>query len=137
MDTKEFNSIVEAQLDMCKNVLVDKAREYATDDRLHNFKIAATVQKETLRAAVAGMMIKHTVSVYDMAAASQTFPLEVWTQKITDHINYLLLMKAVLLEDTDGPVEIGPSNENDQEASSSWLTQVQPVVDPADEDEES
>lgn len=104
MDAKTFNKIVEEQLDRSASVLLTKADEYATDgDRLHNFKQAAHLGKTNLREALRGMMIKHTVSIYDMTDGPQGYPIEVWNEKITDHINYLLLLRAVV-EEEEGAV---------------------------------
>jgi hypothetical protein len=79
-------------------VLITKAREYATEDRLHNFKVAAALQGCTPAQALAGMMAKHTVSVYDMARNGREYPQALWDEKITDSINYLLLLAAVVRE---------------------------------------
>lgn len=46
-------------------------------------------------------MAKHTVSIYDMARSEETFPLEKWDEKITDHINYLILLRAVVVEENE------------------------------------
>ena len=59
MTSKRFNEIIGDQLDRCEHILCVKAKEYATDDRLHNFKVAAALQG-TPRQALAGMMAKHT-----------------------------------------------------------------------------
>jgi hypothetical protein len=101
MDTEDFNFIVEHQLKQCEKTLVTKAVEYATEDRLHNFKVAATLAGCTPAQALGGMMIKHTVSIYDMIADDGTIehPMEVWSEKITDHLNYLLLLSAILQEE--------------------------------------
>ena len=45
MDTKRFDEIIKKRIDLCKAVLCNKAEEYATEDRLHNFKVAAELQK--------------------------------------------------------------------------------------------
>lgn len=99
MDVKEFNHIIEGQINQCMTILGLKANEYATEDRLHNFRVAAAMQGITTRAALGGMMAKHTVSIYDMLADEAVHPLRVWEEKITDHINYLLLLTAILVED--------------------------------------
>lgn len=99
MTTPDFNRIITAMFDHCTDTLIDKAREYATDDRLHNFKQAAHLQKITPVQALGGMMAKHTVSVYDMIAAGETYPLALWDEKIGDSINYLLLLRAMVEED--------------------------------------
>ena len=50
--------------------------------------------------ALAGMMSKHVVSLYDMCYSSLLqFDLEQWDEKITDCINYLILLKALIKEE--------------------------------------
>jgi len=99
MNVQKFNEIVAKQVKLSTDVLCSKAKEYATEDRLHNFKVAGTLQDLTTRQALAGMMAKHTVSVYDMCMSNYDFPMAMWDEKITDHINYLLLLSAVIRED--------------------------------------
>lgn len=108
MDSERFAEIVDLQIRLCKDVLVDKAREYSPDaDRLHNFRVAAALQDVDLLEACAGMMAKHTVSIYDMCGSTETFTIEQWSEKITDHINYLILLRAIVQEikdtEEDGP----------------------------------
>lgn len=98
MDTQDFERIVNEQLNRCRDILTVKATEYATDDRLHNFKVAAGLQGVKPKTALAGMMAKHTVSVYDMCLSNNRFPIELWDEKITDSINYLLLLRALIEE---------------------------------------
>lgn len=100
MTNKQFEQVIAEQLDTCRRVLTCKAAEYATEDRLHNFRVAAEVQGISPRRALAGMMAKHTVSVYDMCASDMTYPSDLWEEKITDSINYLLLLKALVREET-------------------------------------
>lgn len=100
MKGEEFAQIFTKQMLVCEDILVNKAREYADDeDRLHNFKTAATLENVSVRQALAGMMAKHTVSVYDMCRSPDDFPIERWSEKITDHINYLILLQAIVQED--------------------------------------
>lgn len=103
MNAKDFYKIIEDRLDKCKKVLCCKAAEYATEDRLHNFKVAAELQGVTPMTALAGMMCKHTVSVYDLIRDHQQgkeISRGMWDEKIGDSINYLLLLTA-LIEDED------------------------------------
>lgn len=97
MKAEEFNEIIEIQIEKCRDVLIKKAKEYATGDRLHNFKVAADLQGISPITALAGMMAKHTVSIYDMADG-QSYPMSLWDEKITDNINYLLLLAALIRE---------------------------------------
>lgn len=103
MHSEQFNQIVDEQLDACRSMLVRKAEEYAgPTDRLHNFKVAAELQCTSTRRALSGMMAKHTVSIFDLCEMPHTeADLAMWTEKITDHINYLLLLKAVVIEDLE------------------------------------
>ena len=101
MNTNRFNEVIEDRLNLCVSVLCKKADEYATDDRLHNFKVAAKLQNCTPEKALAGMMCKHTVSVYDLIndlENGKCATREMWEEKIGDSLNYLLLLTAMLEE---------------------------------------
>ena len=99
MNAIEFEKIVDEQVKRSVDILVVKAKEYASEeDRLHNFKQAASIQVTTPINACAGIMVKHTVSVFDMCRADKTYSLDMWNEKITDSINYLLLLRALVEE---------------------------------------
>jgi hypothetical protein len=100
MNSVELDRVLKDQIKRTINILGSKAGEYATDDeRLHNFKILSALQGITLRQAVVNLMAKHTVSIFDMASNEVDLPEELWNEKITDHINYLILLLAVLEEE--------------------------------------
>ena len=100
MISEVFNEHLQHMQKVTVDTLMQKAKEYATDgDRLHNFKVAADVQGISPTAALAGMMAKHTVSVYDMIGTSEVYPMELWEEKIKDSINYLFLLWALLHEE--------------------------------------
>ena len=80
-------------------ILAHKKKEYTGDrtDWLCAFKIVASLQNCSEKAALAGMMSKHIVSLYDMCYSSLLhFDQEQWDEKITDCINYLILLKALV-----------------------------------------
>ena len=68
MTQEEFNIVFELQMRKCADILAHKKKEYTGDniDRLSAFKIAAALQNCDPKAALAGMMSKHVVSLYDM-----------------------------------------------------------------------
>lgn len=104
MNTDDFNKIIHEQIERCEDTLCKKADEYATDDMLHNFKVAAGLQGCLPTTALGGMMAKHTASVYDMIRGleeGKSYPLELWDEKIGDSINYLLLLAAAVREDEE------------------------------------
>ena len=121
MTLDHFNVLTEEQMDRSSSVLSDKAKEYATEDRLHNFKVAAALQGVTHVKALAGMMSKHTVSIYDMCWSGLDYGLKVWQEKITDAINYLLLLNAMVREQETSrilrPVTAEERPEEDQPAA--------------------
>lgn len=106
MTIERMDKIIDGQLKYCQDLLVSKGKEYADDksDRLQAFKTAAKLQGVTPEQALAGMMCKHTVSVYDLIESGSR-NLTIWEEKITDHINYLLLLKCLIMD------EIGASEE--------------------------
>ena len=102
MDSQRFNKVIEKRIEQCKAVLCNKQEEYASDcDRLHNFKVAATIEHCSPISALAGMMVKHTVSVYDLISEyeqGKAISRDMWDEKIGDSINYLLLLTALIDE---------------------------------------
>lgn len=103
MIQKDFNEVVIRQTDRCKSILTAKGAEYAPRavkssgiDRLAHFKKAAVVMNSTPKAALMGMLSKHLISVSDMCTDDRVYPKEQWDEKITDSINYLLILRALV-----------------------------------------
>jgi hypothetical protein len=101
MNHSDFEEILVQQIEECKYTLITKAIEYAQDDdRLHNFKVAAELQGVTPRVALGGMFAKHIVSIFDMLPEDDnSVDMEVWDEKIGDSLNYLFLLKALIVEE--------------------------------------
>ena len=84
MTQEEFNVVFELQMRKCADILAHKKKEYTGDniDRLSAFKIAAALQNCDPKAALAGMMSKHVVSLYDMCYSTLLhFDMEQWDEK--------------------------------------------------------
>lgn len=97
---EEFNDIVIKQMKKCWETLFNKGNEYSVqDDRLSHFKKAAAVMDSTPKAALFGMLAKHLVSVSDMCLSNGKCHKEIWSEKITDSINYLLILAAIVEEE--------------------------------------
>ncbi|MBQ3330832.1 MAG: hypothetical protein IJG87_06605 [Ruminococcus sp.] len=89
----------------CQELLCSKGKEYAPGaDRLIAFKKAAALQSCTQAEAALGMMAKHIVSVTDMVQSHEHYTTSRWIEKITDSINYLLILRAIV-EETGGAHE--------------------------------
>jgi hypothetical protein len=102
MKASAFEKIVEDRLGFCARTLQIKAEEYATEDRLHNFKVAAALQGIEPETALFGMWAKHIVSIRDIIEKiehTDTLPSPgLLGEKITDIIDYALLLEALIEE---------------------------------------
>lgn len=97
MTNEEFNEIVEYRINRIREVLQKKAKEYATEDRLHNFKIAARILNTSPEKALLGMAMKHAVSVLDLIEG-RNLEQHIVDEKVGDLINYCILLEAMLLK---------------------------------------
>jgi hypothetical protein len=106
MTYQDFNNLVEEQFGICRAILEAKGKEYAPDtaDRLSAFKHAAHLLHRSPVQALAGQMSKHTISIFELAELNNK-DKELWLEKITDSMNYLLLLKA-LIHDTSPEAQI-------------------------------
>lgn len=99
MTNEAFLAVLEARISSMRSVLASKAKEYATvADRLHNFKRAASIIRESPAHALLGMLAKHLVSVVDMVEDAELASVAMIDEKIGDSINYLVLLEAILKE---------------------------------------
>lgn len=100
MKADHFNDVISEQIERSNGMLQSKNAHYNPDlDKLKAFKTAAALRGVSTRDALSGMMAKHTTSVYDLCGAETLADIDVWDEKITDHINYLLLLRAVVEEE--------------------------------------
>lgn len=106
MIINEFNDVVIQQMERCKSMLITKGNEYAPEamdnvetDRLAHFKKAAVLMSTTPKIALMGMLVKHYISILDMSMDDKNYPVEQWDEKITDSINYLLILRAMVEEE--------------------------------------
>jgi len=99
MNHDDFDKIFEDQVELCRKTLLVKGREYTPDhDRFHNFTVAAGLMGVTPQEALGGFLAKHLVSIYDLLRKNEYVPMEVWEEKLGDAMNYLFLLKGILVE---------------------------------------
>jgi hypothetical protein len=101
MDHDEFEDVFDVQVRACSNTLIAKGKEYSPVDRFSNFKIAASFQGCTPKEALGGMLAKHIVSVYDLIRSEADIPMAMWDEKIGDALNYLFLLKGMVVEENN------------------------------------
>lgn len=99
MNIIDFNKVTREQVQRCLETLVIKGREYAPgQDRLEQFKASAESLGVTPKLALWGMLTKHLTSLMLMCK-NDARDVDMWTEKITDAINYLLLLNALVQEE--------------------------------------
>ena len=102
MRHKEFEKLLKEIIERTTKVLSTKSDEYSTDsDKLHNFKRAGKMLGCTPEKALVGMCTKHIISILyivDNEDNSETIDVKIIEEKITDAINYLILLEALLKE---------------------------------------
>lgn len=101
MKPQDFSVIVNNRIERIRNVLSTKALEYSSNlDRLGNFKRAAAIQQDTPEAALIGMFSKHMVSILDAVDSIESIDrsMDFWDEKLSDAINYLILLEALVFE---------------------------------------
>lgn len=108
MTREEFENVFKEQVKQSEETLVIKAKEYMRgDDRLHNFKRAAGIMDSEQMPVLMGMFVKHLVSIMDMVddatireGKQVKYPSKkMLDEKIGDAINYLILLKAMFIEE--------------------------------------
>ena len=101
MNLIRFNEIVADQMEHCVVVLKEKGAEYVfSEDRLDHFKTSAAEQGISTKQALWGMAAKHFTSLAGMCKSNEAgYPEEVWREKITDAMNYMLLLWAIVREE--------------------------------------
>jgi hypothetical protein len=105
MNQDEFKVVVQHCMAIIETVLMEKSEDYSRGgDKLHNFKRAARVGETTPARALLGMKLKHDVSILDILDdldIGELPTVEKLDEKFGDAINYLILLKAVVLEAMD------------------------------------
>lgn len=103
MNGKEFDALLDRRLDRTRTVLGIKADEYANPydgDCLHNFRRQAEMQRTSMAKAAWALVSKQIISLQDMIESSLRYKRTQWDEKIGDIINYLILIEAIVQEDS-------------------------------------
>jgi hypothetical protein len=101
MTREDFSRRVEKRIDLIRQTLLTKHKEYAKDDNVfRNFDEAAggLSLHSTSAEVLWSYMTKHLVSIKDIVSDNVPVTNEVVSEKIGDVINYLILLEAMLNE---------------------------------------
>jgi hypothetical protein len=106
MTEDQFDKLVTARLNLTRQTLVIKGKEYRrNNDPLHNFNVAAQLGNTTREKALWGFALKHYVSFMDILNDIEKGNLpteELISEKIGDLINYLILCEASIKDKING-----------------------------------
>lgn len=101
MNSKRFNHLLGVEVDRIYDTLAEKSSEYSTvDNKLHNFDKAGKMANTTRERALLGFLLKHQVSIDDIVdKLDKELPsLDLVSEKITDILNYYILLKACIVD---------------------------------------
>lgn len=99
MNQADFSVMLSESFERITSILDAKSAEYSKDkDKLHNFIKASHLTGETVNQAIAGMLVKHVVSIFDMIEDEGEYSLDRWDEKLFDTLNYLLLLRASVID---------------------------------------
>ena len=101
MELEDFKILTVERFRACLDLMCGKKNEEYSrnNDKLHNFKTAAMIRNITPEDALIGMWLKHLVSVFDIVDDLPKLPdNSILEEKITDSINYLVLLEALIKE---------------------------------------
>lgn len=102
MDHNIFNKLVFDRCEKTKEVLMEKAKEYARGpDRMRNFNRAQELTGRGREKCIWDMAIKHYISFLDILDEVEEGSLpdeQFLDEKIGDLVNYLILVEASIKE---------------------------------------
>lgn len=105
MEQSDFEKLVEERVNKIRQVLANKAKEYARGDRLSNFKKAAYALSCTPEKECVHLWFKHVISIVDLVNDMDHGHIatdKMWDEKLTDGINYLFLLEALVTDRVNG-----------------------------------
>jgi len=100
MTLDTFRKLAENRFKVCLDLMCGKKNEEYSrnNDKLHNFKRTALIEDLTPEMALLGMMTKHLVSIIDICQDSELPEKALLAEKVTDTVNYLILLEAIIEE---------------------------------------
>lgn len=98
MTTEKFNENLDAVISEMKQRLNNKAKEYATEDRLHNFNNIADYTGISADKVALVLLLKNLTSLKDAIVNGQEMSMEFIDEKLIDTECYFVLLRGVLME---------------------------------------
>lgn len=104
MDAGKFEAMSKDLLQQCEKTMFNKSKEYATEDRLYNFRQPTSMLKVSAAEVCLFYQMKHIASISKIAkevTAGKLPTREMLREKCQDMINYTLLFHALVEEEIE------------------------------------
>lgn len=100
MTFEQFDKLIAGAIENSAGVLRGKNAKYSTGcNPLHNFEVGAAIMGGTPAQAAWRYMTKHLAALRDKIERNDFDDMEDFQEKITDSINYLLIIYAIGCEE--------------------------------------
>ena len=101
MDSNDFAAIVTGIQRKEVEILIDRGKVYADEDRFRNFKNVARMRNQSTLEALLGMFMKHFEAFlcFSEKVSICDTPYEQWEEKIVDMRNYLTIALGIVIEE--------------------------------------
>lgn len=109
MDIATFELLVTEIREASLDTLIAKNKKYATEDKLHNFRVGGDIMGGTTAQACWGYLTKHLVALRDKVERNDFRDLEDLKEKCIDTINYTVFLWCIGNEEHDKYVHNSPS----------------------------
>lgn len=87
---------IKDRIQKTQDTLIEKAKQYAQNGRLGNFKDIAELNDITMEKACWLLVSKHIIALKDYINEPDEVPPEQWDEKIGDIICYMHLLEAII-----------------------------------------
>lgn len=99
MKKKDYEKAINEEIEYCQSILLKKGLEYqSNEDVFNNFVKGETLLKDTKEKVLFSYLMKHLISLSDMVDKPDCYSFPIWREKLTDSINYLLILYSMVKE---------------------------------------
>lgn len=96
------------QMRRCENILAEKFKDYGNhEDPFWHFNRAAKLLEQTPQQVLMTLFSKHLTCIVEMAKDPHASSSARWEEKITDAINYLLILSSMVSARYNAPQDPG------------------------------
>lgn len=108
MKDNPMMSAIQNQMKRCEEILDKKFNEYGLHkDPYWHFNRAADLLQQSPEQVLMALFSKHLTCIVEMAEEPPYYTRERWDEKLTDAINYLLILSSMVLARYNTPLDPG------------------------------